>query len=55
MTTLTLVDLIALLEECAPIVYAHAQGEHLLDGFRPQRRSVDDLVDRLNAALGKQK
>ena len=41
-----------LLSECAPHVFSAAEAEHLLDGFRPQRRPMDDLADRLRAALG---
>lgn len=42
----------ALLSECAPHVFSAAEAEHLLDGFRPQRRPMDDLVARVRAALG---
>ena len=41
----------ALLKECAPHVFSAAEAEHLLDGFRPQRRPLDDLADRVRAAL----
>jgi len=41
----------ALLAECAPHVFSAAEAEHLLDGFRPQRRPIDALADRVRAAL----
>ena len=41
-----------LMEECAPHVFSAAEAAHLLDGFRPQRRPLDDLADRVRAALG---
>jgi hypothetical protein len=40
------------LAECAPFVLAAAEAEHLLDGFRRQRRQLDGLADRVRAALG---
>lgn len=46
------VDLLDLLRECAPHVFSAAEAEHLLDGFRPQRRPLDDLADRVRDALG---
>ena len=45
-------ELHALLAECEPHVLASVGAEHLLDGFRPQRRPLDDLADRVRAALG---
>jgi hypothetical protein len=42
----------ALLAECAPLIYSAAEAEHLLDGFRPQRRPLDDLAGRVRDAVG---
>lgn len=39
----------ALIDECAPIIVATAKAEHLLDGFRPQRRRLDGLAERVQA------
>lgn len=39
----------ALLVECEPIITSSAQAEHLLDGFKPQRRPMDDLMERVQA------
>ena len=47
----TNVELHQLLSECAPHVLSAAEAEHLIDGFRPQRRPLDDLADRVRAAL----
>lgn len=41
----------ALIRECAPIVIATAEAEHLLDGFGPRRkRPLDALAERIKAA-----
>lgn len=40
----------ALLVECEPIVTSSAQAEHLLDGFKPRRRPMDDLLERMKEA-----
>jgi hypothetical protein len=36
-----------LLEVAAEHVYATAGAEHMLDGFRPRERPIDELVKRL--------
>lgn len=41
----------ALLAECVPHVMASHGAEHMLDGFRPQRRPIDDLVERLDVFM----
>lgn len=43
--------LMPLLIEAMPHVYANAGAAHLTDGFRPQRKKIDDLVDRIKAVL----
>lgn len=43
--------LMPLLIEAMPHVYASAGAAHLTDGFRPQRRKIDDLVERIEAVL----
>lgn len=43
--------LMPLLEASSNHVYGSAAGDHLLDGFRPQRRPIDDLVDAINAVI----
>lgn len=40
-----------LLAEAAPHVYSAAGAEHLLDGFKPQRRPLDDLAERVRQEL----
>lgn len=39
--------LMPLLEMAAPHVYASAGAAHMLDGFRPKRIPIDELVDRI--------
>src|SRR5690554_3214788 len=41
----------ALLSQSAPIVHAHAEASHLLEGFRPKRNQWDDLAEAIDAAL----
>ena len=43
-----------LLRHAQPIIRAHAEASHLLDGFRPRRNQWDDLVERIDAALARQ-
>ena len=45
----SLATLRALLAECAPIIVDTAKAEHLLDGFRPRRRRLDGLAERVQA------
>lgn len=40
-----------LLAESATHVFASHGAEHMLDGFRPQRRQIDDLVDRIKSVI----
>jgi hypothetical protein len=44
--------LLALLSECAIHVVASNGAEHMLDGFKPQKRPTDSLVKRLKTVLG---
>lgn len=41
----------SLLAECAPHIIASHGAEHMLDGFLPTHRPVDDLVARIKAIL----
>lgn len=43
--------LMPLLEMAAPHVYASAGAAHMLDGFKPKRLPIDELVERINAVL----
>jgi len=43
--------LMPLLEMAAPHVFASAGAHHMLDGFRPQRKPIDELVERIKSAL----
>lgn len=45
--------LMPLLIESALHVMASHGAEHMLDGFRPQRRPIDDLVDKIKEVLPK--
>lgn len=39
-----------LIRECDPIIAAAACAEHILDGFKPKRRPLDRLADRVREA-----
>lgn len=41
--------LLTLLQQAAPHVYASAQAEHMLDGFKPRRHKIDTLVEQIKA------
>lgn len=43
--------LMPLLKAAAMHVHAAAAAEHMLDGFRPQRRPADELIERINDVL----
>lgn len=43
--------LIPLLEQASHHVYGSAGAEHLLDGFHPRRRQIDDLVDSIKEVI----
>lgn len=43
--------LMPLLIEAMPHVMASHGAEHMLDGFRPQRRPIDGLVERLREVM----
>jgi len=43
-----------LLRHAQPIIRAHAEASHMLDGFRHRRNQWDDLCDRIDAALAHQ-
>lgn len=45
--------LMPLLVEAALHVMASHGAEHMLDGFRPQHRKIDDLVDKIKEVLPK--
>ena len=44
-------ELQALLEMSAPHVFASAGAAHMLDGFRPRSRPIDELVERIKAVI----
>lgn len=44
--------LMPLLIEAMPHVMGSHGADHLLDGFRPRRRPIDDLVERLQEVIG---
>ncbi len=44
-------ELQALLEMSAPHVFASAGAAHMMDGFKPKRLPIDELVDRIKAVL----
>lgn len=44
-------ELQALIEMSAPHVFASAQAYHMVDGFRPKRHPIDELVERIKAVL----
>lgn len=39
--------LMPLLQMAAPHVYASAGAEHMLDGFKPKKLPIDELVNRI--------
>lgn len=41
--------LIPLLKQSYPHVYGNAGADHLVQGFRPSRLPIDDLVDSIKA------
>ena len=43
--------LAGLLREAEPHVKSSAAASHMFDGFRPRRNSLDDLCERIDAAL----
>ena len=40
-----------LLRHAQPIIRAHAEASHMLEGFRPRRNQWDELVEGVDAAL----
>src|SRR5690554_5106743 len=40
-----------LLRHAQPIIKAHAEASHMLEGFRPRRNQWDELVDGIHAAM----
>ena len=44
-------ELQALLEMSAPHVFGSAGAAHLIDGFRPRRHPIDELVERIKAVI----
>ena len=42
---------LGLLAEASIHVYSSADAEHMLDGFKPQKRPIDDLVGRIKTIL----
>ena len=44
-------ELQALLEMSSIHVFASAGAEHMLDGFKPKRRPIDELVERIKAVM----
>ncbi len=40
-----------LLRAAEPHVYASAGAAHMLDGFRPKRHPIDDLMDEIKDAI----
>ena len=44
-------ELQALVEFSAAHVKASAESAHMLDGFKPKRHPIDELVQRINAVL----
>ena len=44
-------NLRGLLKEASIHVYASASAEHMLDGFTPKPRPIDDLVGRIKSVL----
>ena len=44
-------ELQSLLEMSAPHVFASAGAAHMMDGFRPRRHPIDELVDRIKAMI----
>lgn len=41
----------SLLRHAQPIIRAHAEASHMLDGFRPKRNQWDELVEAIDAAM----
>ena len=39
-----------LLRHAQPIIRAHAEASHMLEGFRPKRNQWDELVEAIDAA-----
>ena len=44
-------ELQALVEMSSAHVFASAGAEHMLDGFKPKRRPIDELVERIKAVM----
>lgn len=40
-----------LLRHAQPIIRAHAEASHMLEGFRPRRNQWDELVEGIDAAI----
>lgn len=40
-----------LLRHAQPVIRAHAEASHMLEGFRPRRNQWDELVEGIDAAL----
>lgn len=40
-----------LLRHAQPIIKAHAEASHMLEGFRPRRNKWDELAEGINAAM----
>lgn len=43
--------LMPLLEMSAPHVFASAGAAHMMDGFKPKRLPIDELVERIKAVV----
>ena len=44
-------ELQALVEMSSAHVFSSAGAEHMLDGFKPKRRPIDELVERIKAVM----
>lgn len=44
-------ELQALVEMSSAHVFASAGAEHMLDGFKPKRLPIDELVERIKAVM----
>ena len=45
-------ELSTALRLCLPIIEAHTEASHLMDGFRPRRNKNDDILDAVKKAIG---
>jgi len=43
--------LLAALRLCLPIMEAHTEASHLIDGFRPRRNPNDHILEQIKTAI----